>query len=168
MLEDYMLCQQIMNMLMLEALQLASQAKSCDEVPIGALVYCEEQGIIGRGYNQTRTHNDPTAHAEIIAIRNACLYAKNYRLPSCYIISTIEPCFSCLGVILQTRITGIVYGAPEPKMGALTHAIIPMHMQRHLRFIYHGIYMEECISLLQSFFKQKRALQSKEKRKSNK
>ncbi|MDE7469682.1 MAG: nucleoside deaminase [Desulfovibrionaceae bacterium] len=152
-----MLSNELMTELMQEALRLAVYAQEADEVPIGALVYSEEEGIIGRGYNQTRTCNDPSAHAETIAIRQACGYLKNYRLPSCYIVSTIEPCFFCFGVILNARLRGVIYGAPEPKMGALTHAIIPTHMQRHLHYIHHGICMEECMALMQAFFKEKRA-----------
>lgn len=151
-----MLSSELTIQLMQEALQLAIQAQEKDEVPIGAVVYCKKRGIIGRGYNQTITHNDPTAHAETIAIRDACRYIGNYRLTSCYLISTIEPCFFCFGAILNARITGIVYGASEPKMGALTHAIIPTHLQRHIHSIQHGICKQECIDLLQSFFIQKR------------
>lgn len=154
--EPYMLEITIMEELMRNALTLALRAQECDEVPIGALVYSEEYGILGEGFNKTRMENDPTAHAEIVAIRHACAKMQNYRLPTCYLITTIEPCIACFGSILHTRLQGIIYGAAEPKMGAITHLVIPSHLQTHLKYVYGGILAHECKTIIQEFFQKKR------------
>lgn len=151
-----MLDSTIMLPLMRRAITLALTAKMYNEVPIGAIVYSKTLGIIGEGYNQIIQNNDPTAHAEVVALRTACATLTNYRIPQCYLISTIEPCFFCLGASLNARIHGIVYGAEEPKTGAFTHALIPSHFQTHLHSIQHGILAEECASIIQEFFKAKR------------
>jgi tRNA(adenine34) deaminase len=100
-----------------EALQLAVQAAVQGEVPVGALVVKDSQ-IIGRGYNAPIVSNDPTAHAEIRALRDAAKGLGNYRLNGCTLYVTLEPCAMCAGAIMHARIARLVYGAPDPKTGA--------------------------------------------------
>ena len=107
----------ISNQFMQEALQLARHAESVGEVPVGAVVVCDGE-IIGRGYNQPIKSNDSTAHAEIVAIREACQQQKNYRLSDCDIYVTLEPCSMCAGAIVHARLNRIIYAASDPKTGA--------------------------------------------------
>ena len=102
---------------MTEALQLARQAEAAGEVPVGAVVVLEGQ-IIGRGHNQPISASDPTAHAEIVAMRDAANRIGNYRLPGAELFVTLEPCAMCAGAIVHARIARVVFGATDPKAGA--------------------------------------------------
>ena len=101
---------------MQQALELAEQAAACGEVPVGAILVAENQ-CIGKGYNQPLSANDPTAHAEIVALRDAAKNIGNYRLPGTTLYVTIEPCTMCFGAMIHSRIERLVYGASEPKAG---------------------------------------------------
>ena len=102
---------------MREALQLASLAAEAGEVPVGAVVVRDSE-IIGRGYNQPISRSDPTAHAEVMALRNAAQHAGNYRLTKCDLYVTLEPCCMCVGAIMHARIERVFFGAPDAKTGA--------------------------------------------------
>src|SRR5208282_3883631 len=101
-----------------EALRLARRAEVADEVPVGAVVVCEEK-IVGRGWNQVVSASDPTAHAEIVALREAARTLGNYRLSGCQLFVTLEPCAMCSGAIVHARIARLVFGARDPKAGAV-------------------------------------------------
>ena len=99
------------------ALELAAQAEACGEVPVGAVVVKDGE-IVGRGYNHPISAHDPTAHAEIVAMRDAARRLGNYRLGGCELYVTLEPCVMCAGAILHARVARVIYGAPDPKTGA--------------------------------------------------
>ena len=103
---------------MSQALELAKQAAKAGEVPVGAIVVADNQ-IIGQGYNRSITNYDPTAHAEIVAIRDAAKFTGNYRLVDCDLYVTIEPCAMCGGAMVHARIRRVIFGALEPRAGAL-------------------------------------------------
>src|SRR5215475_8294668 len=107
---------------MAAALEEAARARDAGEVPIGAVVAVNGE-IIGRGYNQPISSGDPTAHAEIVALRAAARTLGNYRLPGATLCVTIEPCLMCVGAAVHARIATLVYGAPEPKSGALDSTV---------------------------------------------
>ncbi len=147
-----------MNMeFMKEALNLAKIAKEKDEVPIGAVVVKNDQ-IIGKGYNMVETLKDPTAHAEMIAIKDACNNIGEKRLIDCDLYVTIEPCIMCAGAIWQSRIKNVYYGAPDPKGGALdTLYNIGKDTRLNHRFTSKGFILEEdSRNLIQLFFREKR------------
>ena len=104
---------------MSQSLALAQQASKVGEAPVGALVVADDQ-VIGRGYNRSIINCDPTAHAEIVALRDAAKFIGNYRLVGCDLYVTIEPCAMCVGAMLHARIRRVVFGATEPRAGALT------------------------------------------------
>lgn len=104
------------------ALSLAARARDLDEVPIGAVVVRHNE-VIGEGFNQTLTLNDPSAHAEIIALRNAATKIQNHRLVDACLYVTIEPCTMCAGALIHARISRLVYGAKEPRAGAIESSI---------------------------------------------
>ena len=106
---------------MTEALSLADQAASAGEVPIGAVVVMDGR-VVGRGYNRPISSHDPTAHAEIVAIRDAAASLGNYRLTGATMYVTVEPCGMCVGAMAHARVGTVVYGAPEPKNGAIESA----------------------------------------------
>jgi len=143
---------------MLEALELAREAASFDEIPVGALVVDPQGVIVGRGYNQPIGRRDPTAHAEIIALRNAALAMNNYRLPGCTVYVTLEPCAMCVGAILHARIARVVFGAADPKTGAGGSVINLFSEQRlnHHAELTGGVLAEECAALLSGFFAARR------------
>jgi tRNA(adenine34) deaminase len=139
------------------ALAEAQQAKSVDEVPIGAVIVLNNT-IIGRGFNQPIRLCDPTAHAEILALREAALRIENYRLTEATIYVTIEPCAMCAGAIVNARIKRIVYGAVEPRQGAV-NSIFQICTNRSLNHqveVTAGITEEECKALMQTFFQVRR------------
>ena len=103
---------------MRRALELAAQARECAEVPVGAVVV-HAGGEIGAGYNQPIASSDPTAHAEIVALRQAAERARNYRLPGTTLYVTMEPCSMCVGALIHARVARVVFGAADPKSGAL-------------------------------------------------
>jgi tRNA(adenine34) deaminase len=141
------------------ALVEARQAWEKDEVPVGAIVVSPEGEIIGRGHNQPIASHDPTAHAEIMALRQAAARVGNYRLPGCILYVTIEPCIMCLGALLQARIQRLVFGAPDPKGGACVSLYRLPEDERlnHRLEVVGGVAEAECRDLLQEFFRQRRS-----------
>ena len=140
-----------------EALREAQRAASVGEVPVGAVVLCEEK-IIGRGGNRNLTDNDPTAHAEIVALRQAAAAVGNHRLPECQMFVTIEPCAMCAGALIHARLRRLVYGADDPKAGAVRSALQVLNHPRlnHQMQITPGVLAARCGEVLQSFFAEKR------------
>src|ERR1017187_2144232 len=140
-----------------EALALARQAEGRGEVPVGAVVV-KDGAIIGRGGNAPIAANDPTAHAEISAMREAALALGNYRLPDCDLYVTIEPCAMCAGAILHARIRRLVFGARDPKTGACGSVVDLFAEQRlnHHTTVTAGIAGEACGRLLSDFFAARR------------
>ena len=144
--------------LMAEALEEAQRAGAAGEVPIGALVALDG-AIVGRGFNQPISSGDPTAHAEIVAIRAAATRVGNYRLTGATLCVTIEPCLMCVGALVHARIGTLVYGAPEPRSGAVVSTVrggeLPGH--NHRFEVVSGVREEECRALMQAFFRDRRA-----------
>ena len=142
---------------MRHALKLAKRAYYLEEVPVGA-VFVKNNQAIGEGYNQHITSKDPTAHAEINAIRSASSQIGNYRLPGTTLYVTLEPCAMCVGAIVHSRIQRLVFGASEPKAGAVkTNGLIDMKYLNHKVVWDCGVLQEECGLLVQNFFLSKRA-----------
>ena len=139
------------------ALEEAGRARDAGEVPIGAIVVLNDE-IVGRGFNQPITAGDPTAHAEIVAIRQAARHAGNYRLTGATLLVTIEPCLMCVGALVHARIGTLVYGASEPRTGAVVSTVrggeLPGH--NHRFEVIGGVRGEECRALMQDFFKARR------------
>ena len=141
---------------MRQALAEAKKARKKGEVPVGAVVVAEGK-IIGRGHNQPLKRNDPTAHAEVTAIRKAALATKNYRLAGCDLYVTLEPCAMCLGAVVQARIRRLIFGAEDPKAGAVRSIIrFPFARTNHRPEVRGGVLAEECGQVLRDFFKSKR------------
>ena len=141
---------------MQEALKEAEKAGKLGEVPVGAVVV-EGGQIIGRGSNRTVSKNDPTAHAEIVALRNACREAKNYRLSGCDLYVTLEPCAMCLGAAVQARVRRLVFGAYDAKSGAVKSVMrFPFDKLNHRIEIKGGVLDAECGKILKSFFEKRR------------
>ena len=146
---------------MRHALKLAKRAYDLDEVPVGAVLVKNNQAI-GEGYNQPIASKDPTAHAEILAIRRASSQVGNYRLPGTTLYVTLEPCAMCVGAIVHSRIQRLVFGASEPKAGAVkTNGLIDMEYLNHRVVWDSGVLQEECGLLVQEFFKQARRKERK-------
>jgi len=141
-----------------EALDLARQAATLGEVPVGALVV-KEGKIVGRGFNQPIGRHDPTAHAEVMALRDAAATLGNYRLPGCTLYVTLEPCVMCVGAIIHARIARVVYGARDPKTGAAGSIVDLFGEDRlnHHAEVTAGVLAGECGALLSSFFAARRA-----------
>lgn len=139
------------------ALDLARQAANNGEVPVGAIVV-KDGTIIGRGANAPIQNHDPTAHAEIIAMRQAAATLGNYRLVDCTLYVTLEPCAMCSGAIQHARIAKLVFGASDPKTGACGSVVNLMSEPKlnHHTEVVGGILAEECGALLSAFFKQRR------------
>jgi tRNA(adenine34) deaminase len=139
------------------ALDEARRARDAGEVPIGAVIAVADE-IVGRGFNQPVSSGDPTAHAEIVAIRDAARRIGNYRLVGATLCVTIEPCLMCVGASVHARVATLVYGAAEPKSGAVTSTVrggdLPGH--NHRFEVVAGVREEECRSLLQTFFRLRR------------
>jgi tRNA(adenine34) deaminase len=143
---------------MQEALALARQAAEEGEVPVGAVVV-KEGNVIGRGYNRPVSKNDPTAHAEIVALREAGAATGNYRLAGCTLYVTIEPCAMCAGAIMHARLGRLVYGAADPKAGACGSVVDLFADSRlnHHASVTGGVMAEAAAKLLQDFFAARRA-----------
>jgi tRNA(adenine34) deaminase len=143
---------------MRRALALARHAEDAGEVPVGAVVV-QDGEVIGEGWNQPIVSNDPTAHAEIVALRAAAARVKNYRLPGSTLYVTLEPCIMCAGAIVHARVARVVYGAPDPKNGAggsvfnLMRSAPPLN---HRAEVVGGILAEECGHVLKTFFQSRR------------
>ena len=143
---------------MREALSLARSAECLGEVPVGAIVV-REGVIVGRGFNSPIGESDPTAHAEIAALRDAARNLENYRLPGCELFVTLEPCAMCAGAILHSRIARVVYVARDPKTGVHGSVVDLFAVDRlnHHTEVLGGILAEECGQLLSGFFAARRA-----------
>lgn len=142
---------------MQEALKLAEQAAAAGEVPVGAVVV-RDGAIVGRGYNQPIAGVDPTAHAEIMAMRDAGKVLGNYRLPDCDLYVTLEPCVMCSGAIMHARIRRVFFGARDPKTGACGSAIdlFAQPQLNHHAEVMGGMLADEAVVLLQDFFSRRR------------
>lgn len=138
---------------MREALVQAHQARDRNEVPVGAVVVLDG-AIVGRGFNQPISGNDPTAHAEIVALRDAATSVGNYRLTGAELFVTVEPCLMCAGALVHARIGRLLYGAPEPKAGAVRSAmqVLDDPALNHRVEVVAGVLEEECRELMQAFF----------------
>lgn len=139
------------------ALALASDAAAASEVPVGALVVADER-IVGRGWNAPIGLRDPTAHAEIRALRDAAATLGNYRLPDCTLYVTLEPCAMCAGAIQHARIARVVYGASDPKTGACGSVVDLFADPRlnHHATVTGGVLQQESVALLRGFFAARR------------
>ena len=143
---------------MRRALELAEQAAAAGEVPVGALVVADGD-IIAEGYNQPIGGCDPTGHAEIIAMRNASKLLGNYRLSGCQLYVTIEPCTMCVGAMIHARIGRIVFGAHEPRAGALESQLRLLEASHYNHRIewQGGVLAEQCGAAISQFFRAKRS-----------
>ncbi len=141
-----------------QALALANQAATFDDVPVGALVVNDQGEIIGVGENLREKNNDPTAHAEIVAIKNAAQKIGNWRLDDLTMVATLEPCAMCAGAIVQTRMKRLVFGAFDEKAGAVVSVVDVVRDTRALTKIevISGVLEKECAQVLTKFFKGKR------------
>ncbi|MDR2839583.1 MAG: tRNA adenosine(34) deaminase TadA [Azonexus sp.] len=142
---------------MREALSLARAAECLGEVPVGAVVVCDGV-IVGRGFNSPIGDSDPTAHAEIAALRDAARNCGNYRLPGCELFVTLEPCAMCAGAIMHARISRVVYGARDAKTGA-HGSVVDLFAVERLNYhaqIEGGVLAAECGNLLSQFFAARR------------
>ncbi len=149
---------------MRRAIELAQQAAAVGEVPVGALVVKDGQ-VVGEGYNQPITSCDPTGHGEIVAMRNAATALGNYRLSGCDLYVTIEPCTMCVGAMVHARIGKIIFGAREPRAGALESQLRLMDESHYNHSIewQGGVLAEDCGSLISGFFRAKRAAEKASK-----
>jgi tRNA(adenine34) deaminase len=139
------------------ALEQARAAGAVDEVPVGAVVVCGGE-IVGRGFNQPIGRHDPTAHAEIMALRDAAARLGNYRLPGCELYVTLEPCAMCSGAIMHARIARVVFGARDPKTG-VAGSVLDLFAEprlNHHATIEGGLLADECGRMLSSFFAARR------------
>jgi tRNA(adenine34) deaminase len=146
------------------AIEQAERALSLNEVPIGCVILHQPTGrIVGKGFNRRETDQDPTAHAEIIAIRQASRELKSWRLIDCTLVVTLEPCPMCAGAIVNARIPKLIYGCADPKGGAVRTLFQLCEDARlnHRVDVIEGVFSTECALLLQTFFKQQRALGKK-------
>lgn len=145
---------------MQRAIELARIAESRGEVPVGAVLVKDDQ-IIGEGFNSPISENDPTAHAEIRAIRDAAKRLGNYRLLNTSLYVTLEPCVMCVGAIVHARIGEVIYGATEPKTGAAGSVfdILTSPEHNHRVELRGGVLADECSQLLKDFFQQRRQSQ---------
>jgi tRNA(adenine34) deaminase len=146
-----------LDALMREALAEARRALDAGEVPVGAVLAIEGE-IVGRGFNQPVSASDPTAHAEIVALRAAAQSVGNYRLTGAVMCVTIEPCLMCVGALVHARIGLLAFGAAEPKAGALVSAVRALdHPGLNHRFeVQSGVLEEDCRAVLQAFFRERR------------
>jgi tRNA(adenine34) deaminase len=154
---------------MKRALELASVAYEQGEVPIGAVVV-HQNTIVGEGYNQTITSLDPSAHAEMVAIRQAAKAIGNYRLVDCTLYVTIEPCSMCAGLLVHSRVSNLVFGALEPKAGAICSAVNiddQVHFN-HQFSVTRGILADRCSDMMSRFFQERRERKKALKKRSTK
>lgn len=145
------------------ALELARQAEQTGEVPVGAVVVKDGE-IVGRGSNAPISRHDPSAHAEILALRDAAKHLGNYRLVGCELFVTLEPCVMCVGAMFHARIARVVYGASDPKTGAagsVLNLFAAAQLNHHAR-IEGGVLADECGAVLSHFFAMRRARQRNE------
>ena len=140
------------------ALDEAKKAGQIGEVPIGAILVAENGEILSAAHNQTIKQVDPTAHAEILAMRKAAIKLNNYRLLNTYLFVTVEPCMMCMGALVHARVKRIIYGATDPKWGAAgsLYNFAEDSRLNHRVEIINGVREEECRALMQAFFRAKR------------
>ncbi|MEN6585308.1 MAG: tRNA adenosine(34) deaminase TadA [Sulfuricella sp.] len=158
--------QEKIDFFMAAALELAQQGGTLGEVPVGAIVVYQEQ-IIGRGFNAPISSHDPTAHAEIQAMRDAAQRIGNYRLVDCDLYVTLEPCTMCAGAIMHARIKRLYYGASDPKTGACGSIINLFEEQRlnHHASVIGGVLAAQCGTMLSDFFAERRRLHKRAREK---
>ena len=142
---------------MREALLVAKSALSTGDVPVGAIIVNKDGVVVGKGFNEREANNDPTAHAEVVAIRNAAARLQNSRLDGCTLVVTLEPCAMCAGAIAQSRISRLIFGAWDEKAGAVGSV---WDVLRDPRSIFKvevtsGVLEDECAALLKDFFSDK-------------
>ena len=142
---------------MRRALREAQKADSEEEVPVGAVVVLGDK-VIGRGHNRPLGLSDPSAHAEILALRRAAKKLGNYRLKGCDLYVTIEPCAMCAGTIIQARLRRVIYGTPDPKAGACGSALTVLNHPKvnHRVEVVSGVLAGECAGILREFFRKRR------------
>lgn len=147
-------------MFMRAAIDLARQARTAGEVPVGAVVVLNGM-VIGRGFNSPISRHDPSAHAEMLALRDAALHVGNYRLPGCELYVTLEPCLMCAGAIMHARVARVIYGASDYKTGACGSVLNVFSEPRlnHHAEIVSGVLAVECGQILSDFFVARRARQ---------
>ena len=143
------------------AITQAKMAEQAGEVPVGAVLAREDE-VLGVGYNQPIGANDPTAHAEIVALRDAALLERNYRLPGTTLYVTLEPCAMCAGALMHARVARLVIGTREPRAGVVRSqlGLLDESFFNHRIDIVEGVMREECSELLKLFFAQRRAEQT--------
>ena len=142
------------------ALELAREAENLGEVPVGAVVVKDGE-IVGRGFNAPISHRDPSAHAEMMALRDAAQRLGNYRLVGCELFVTLEPCLMCAGAIMHARIARVVYGANDPKTG-VCGSVLDVFAEQRLNYhaeVTDSVLAEECGTMLSNFFAMRRAQQ---------
>lgn len=146
------------SLFMKEALQEAARGFEEGEVPVGAVVVDQAGSVVARAHNQPISLNDPCAHAEILALRQAGSFYKNYRIEGATLVVTIEPCVMCIGAALHARIARLVFGALDPKSGAAGSLYnVPEDLRLNHRIeVVPGVLAEECRNLLQDFFRMRR------------
>ena len=139
------------------ALEQAALAREAGEVPIGAIVAIADE-IVGRGFNQPISARDPTAHAEIVALREAARQIGNYRLSGATLCVTIEPCLMCVGALVHARIATLIYGAAEPRSGAAVSTVRAGELPglNHRFEVVSGVREDDCRALMQRFFQERR------------
>lgn len=139
------------------ALAEAQLAADRGEVPVGAVLVHQGQ-VIGKGFNQPISSNDPSAHAEMVALRQAALAQSNYRLPGTTLYVTLEPCTMCAGLLIHSRVSRLVFGASEPRAGAVVSRaqVLDQSWMNHRIEVEGGVLAEECGEMLRSFFKGRR------------
>ncbi len=145
---------------MTQSLLMANRAASLDEVPVGAILVSADNEQIGEGWNQPISASDPTAHAEIMALRQAARHVENYRLPGTTLYVTLEPCPMCAGAIVHARIGRLVIATPDPRSGSagsVYNLVNSAHLNHRVDVTY-GVLQHECSNLLKAFFQEKRRL----------
>lgn len=145
------------------ALAQARLAADADEVPVGAVLIGAEGQVLGSGFNQTISNHDPSAHAEVIALRDAGTKVGNYRYPGATLYVTLEPCMMCMGAILHARLSRVVYGAADPKTGVCGSILQIQDFEQinHHTRVEGGVLGEECGLMLRAFFRERRERQKK-------
>lgn len=141
------------------ALAQAAQAQQLGEVPVGAVLVDAQGELLATGFNRTIIDHDPTAHAEIVALRTGAKQAQNYRLPGASLFVTLEPCAMCLGAMFHARLARVVFGAPDPKTG-VCGSVLNLSLEKQLNHhtqVEGGVLAQECGDTLRQFFKERRS-----------
>ena len=140
------------------ALEEARLAAELEEAPVGAALFAPDGTLLARAHNAPIRMSDPTAHAEMLCLRRAARIMANYRLPGCVLAVTLEPCLMCVGAIIHARLAGVIYGATDPKSGALASHLTgnDLPFANHKFWVMGGVRAEECSTLLSDFFRSRR------------